>query len=54
MHLTALDSICGHLSIAVSFFLRLAQQAAVEDPVVYAGLVKGAREGQSRKYKTLG
>lgn len=35
-------------------FLRLTQQAVVVDPVTYTGLIKGVREGRSRKRKMLG
>ena len=35
-------------------FLRLAQQAVAVEPVTYAGLIKGVREGRSRKHKALG
>lgn len=35
-------------------FLRLAQQAVAVEPIPYACLVKGVREGRSRKYNILG
>lgn len=35
-------------------FLRLAQQAVVVDPVTYGGLIKGVKEGRTRKHKVLG
>ncbi|MDP2753108.1 MAG: IS1595 family transposase, partial [Nitrospirota bacterium] len=35
-------------------FLRLTQQAVAVEPDPYAGLIKGVREGRTRKYKGLG
>ena len=35
-------------------FLRLAQQAVAVEPVPYANLIKGVREGRTQKYKSLG
>jgi len=35
-------------------FLRLAQQSVVVDPVTYAGLIKGVRQGRHQKHKVLG
>jgi len=35
-------------------FSRLAQQAVAVEPVPYANLVKGVREGRYRKYNVLG
>ena len=54
IHLMTPDSICGPSVHHGKLFLRLAQQAVAVESVPYAGLVKGVREGRSRKYKTLG
>lgn len=35
-------------------FLRLAQQAVAVEPVPYANLIKGVREGRTQKHKSLG